>query len=67
MGRFISELLDDLKCNLVNEVSTIQFNDGVRATSPRARMLLYSGHDSTIVPLLCALGLYEGWIHVFLS
>ena len=27
---------------------------------PDAKMLIYSGHDSTLVPILCALGIYQG-------
>ena len=33
---------------------------GRRHVSPGARMLIYSGHDSTMVPLLKAIGLYRG-------
>lgn len=31
--------------------------------SPGTRMLIYSGHDSTMVPLLKAIGLYKGTVH----
>jgi hypothetical protein len=27
--------------------------------APLANMMIYSGHDSTLVPLLCALGIYN--------
>lgn len=30
-----------------------------KEVAPFANMLIYSGHDSTLVPLLCALGLYK--------
>jgi hypothetical protein len=36
------------------------FKGGRRHVSPGARMLIYSGHDSTMVPLLKAIGLYRG-------
>jgi hypothetical protein len=26
-------------------------------------VLVYSGHDSTLVPVLCAMGLYDGTLH----
>lgn len=35
---------------------------GRRHVSPGARMLIYSGHDSTMVPLLKAIGLYRGTV-----
>jgi len=43
IGRFIRELLDDI-------VGTALTNK---------KMLIYSGHDSTLVPVLCALGAYN--------
>ncbi len=42
-GRFLRELLEDL----------------TRAEKEDIKMLIYSGHDSSLVPLLCALGLYD--------
>lgn len=38
-------------------------NYGVRSST---KFLIYSGHDSTMVPLLGAIGLYQG-IHVFIN
>lgn len=42
--------------------STEGLRGGRRHVSPGARMLIYSGHDSTMVPLLKAIGLYRGTV-----
>jgi hypothetical protein len=42
--------------------STEGLKGGRRHVSPGARMLIYSGHDSTMVPLLKAIGLYRGTV-----
>lgn len=39
--------------------------DGRSNLAPNANMLIYSGHDSTLVPLLCALGVYDGKMCVY--
>jgi lysophosphatidic acid phosphatase type 6 len=46
IGRFVNEMLADLDASVM----------GARA----AKMLVYSGHDSTMVPMLCALGISSG-------
>ena len=46
IGRFIKELLDDMHRSLHDPACPIKF-------------LVYSGHDSTLVPVLCALGMYD--------
>ncbi len=57
MNRFCRELLLDLghplgaACTGSTDDSDPQGRD--------AKMLIYSGHDSTLVPLLCALDLYD--------
>lgn len=45
IGRFVREILRDLKAALA-------------ADSP-VKFLIYSGHDSTLVPILCALDMYD--------
>lgn len=40
--------------------AVVDVNADTRVRSGDTRMLLYSGHDSTLVPLLCALGIYDG-------
>jgi lysophosphatidic acid phosphatase type 6 len=49
IGRFIREMISDLESSLSES-----------QLSCHVKMLLYSGHDSTLVPLLCALGIYDG-------
>ena len=46
IGRFLGEMLRDIEASLEGKSSH--------------SMLMYVGHDSTLVPLLCALGIYEG-------
>lgn len=57
IGRFLGELLADI------QASDAAFSDPQQAAGAAPvgpRMLIYSGHDSTLVPLLCALGCYDG-------
>ena len=42
-GRFLRELIEDL----------------TQAEKEDVKMLIYSGHDSSLVPILCALGIYD--------
>eukprot|EP01035_Chromulina_nebulosa_P027951 gene27951-36828_t len=44
IGRFLHEMSEDISQLLVN---------------PVRKFIAYSGHDSTLVPVLCALGIYE--------
>ena len=37
--------------------------DGKKDIAPSANFFVYSGHDSTVVPLLCALGIYNGKLY----
>lgn len=46
IGRFVHEILRDLNAML--------------ETSSKKKMLIYSGHDSTLVPILSALEIYDG-------
>lgn len=46
IGRFLRELLDSLRSEM---------SRGEKGK----KMLIYSGHDSTLVPLLCALGIFD--------
>jgi len=46
IGRFLKELAEDVD----NAVSGRSVH----------KLLMYTGHDSTLVPLLCALGIYDG-------
>lgn len=52
-GRFLHELLD-------------QIGRGLRSTHPH-KMLVFVGHDSTIVPALAALGVYDNVWPVYAS
>lgn len=45
IGRFLNEVSEDLNALLAN---------------PAKKFLAYSGHDSTLVPVLCAFGIYDG-------
>jgi hypothetical protein len=51
IGRFIKEMMHDVESS---------FN-----TEHAQDMFVYSGHDSTIVPMLCALNIYNGESIVF--
>jgi hypothetical protein len=44
---------------LNKDSSTISTSDRA-AMSANKKLLIYSGHDSTLVPLLCTLGVYDG-------
>jgi hypothetical protein len=70
IGRFLRELLDVLHpavFNLPTPPPSSSFSF-LPSTAPRtsslelehAKMMIYSGHDSTLVPVLCALGIYDG-------
>jgi hypothetical protein len=76
IGRFIRELIEDINAvnpslqhtSLSglsdsfdqNEIGSRDIGDGKKDVAPLANMMIYSGHDSTLVPLLCALGIYNG-------
>ena len=79
IGRFLREMLDVLHPavhNLQTPSSKWSFNFLPSTLPPRiiatdgtkehAKMMIYSGHDSTLVPVLCALGIYDGTILGFL-
>ncbi len=51
-------LLSRLNC-CVKDATTDLTRTELAATKDK-RMLIYSGHDSTLVPVLCALGIYDG-------
>ena len=48
-----------LQQNNQNTAVGVVERDSKRNSSPLANILIYSGHDSTLVPLLCALGIYS--------
>lgn len=50
MGRFWYDLFEDLELQKDKKMNPIN----------NPKIFIYSGHDSTLVPLLCSLGLYEG-------
>jgi len=52
IGRFVRELLMDIQ--------SVVSVDTDMSTLPQKRLMVYSGHDSTLIPMLCALGLYKG-------
>ena len=50
IGRFLREIMEDLKyCN----------NSPTR-TIDEPKLLIYSGHDTTLLPVMCALNIYDG-------
>jgi hypothetical protein len=53
IGRMIREVLHDMRIDLEPSQEIFPY------ASDTAKMLLYSGHDSTLVPFLCALGVYD--------
>jgi len=70
IGRFVKELLRDIDSSTGANASASAspnetvFQEAAAAASAVAataqkKMLIYSGHDSTLVPLMCALGLYD--------
>ena len=60
IGRFVKELSDDLRAAMGPAPETPD-DSSASTTGPRGKkILLYSGHDSTLVPLLCALDIYDG-------
>lgn len=70
IGRFIRELLHDMgdssavgdptPASPMNTNSLKHPHENSRQEmAPHANVLIYSGHDSTLVPLLCAVGLYK--------
>lgn len=69
IGRFIFDLMADLKTALGESApkyiaqSRVRSSDPIEMAAARdKRLLIYSGHDSTLVPVLCALGLYDGML-----
>ena len=61
IGRFLNELLDDIShIGADNNTASKKLRQGSRKdVVPNANILIYSGHDSTLVPILCALGIYD--------
>lgn len=65
IGRFIRELLSDLTFGLdesqkAEVAGGSEHSDGPPEVSPQARFLIYGSHDSTLVSLLCAMGVFDG-------
>ena len=61
IGRFIEELLEDVHMGEKGQnYEGHKRSDGRQAVAPDANVLIYSGHDWTLVPLLCALSIYDG-------
>lgn len=42
--------------------SFLSSSSAAAASNEHAKMMIYSGHDSTLVPVLCALGIYDGMV-----
>lgn len=65
IGRFLKEFSDDLKFALREETlhdNAVSDDDNAELKTridDDISMLIYSGHDSTLVPVLCALGIYD--------
>lgn len=77
IGRFLREFLDVLhpavhKLPLPSPSSSFSFISpkspygSSSANSDHPKMMIFSGHDSTLVPILCALGIYDGTRHLIL-
>ena len=70
IGRLLGETLDHLEADAAAwaaAATAAEGGDGAAASSsalpphrPAARLRLLSGHDTTIVPILAALGCYDG-------
>jgi hypothetical protein len=67
IGPFLWEMLDDLGLSSFlhttrtgSDRSALNSERVHKALREGKRMFVYSGHDSTLVPVLCALGLYDG-------
>ena len=42
--------------------SFLSSSSAAAASTEHAKMMIYSGHDSTLVPVLCALEIYDGMV-----
>lgn len=61
IGRFVCEMADDLRAAMGPAPADESANPATAfASAAGKKLLLYSGHDSTLVPLLCALECYDG-------
>jgi hypothetical protein len=67
IGRFIHDLLADVKSAMGSAGAAIVTSSGIQSTcaveeqcTKDKNIIVYSGHDSTLVPVLCAMGLYDG-------
>lgn len=54
IGRFLHEFLEDITGQKTSRAQGMGSDDHTK------RVLVYSGHDSTLVPLLCAMKCYDG-------
>ena len=50
----------EFSANVTVELDGRNLESESRQPSLGTKMILYSGHDATMVPLLCAMGLYKG-------
>ena len=64
IGRFLHELTSDIKAAMDTGKSGTATSAASKLTpTPHNKaMLIYSGHDYTLVPIMCALGIYDGKI-----
>lgn len=46
--------------NIVNDRHDYTLEERLSTSNVNTRLMIYSGHDSTLVPLLVVLGIYEG-------
>jgi hypothetical protein len=66
IGRFITEMIEDLQYQHSMQ-AVVTFN-GEMQTSPLEqdstlpKFVIYSGHDSTLVPLMCAMDVHDGML-----
>ncbi|KAJ1425675.1 histidine phosphatase superfamily [Ochromonadaceae sp. CCMP2298] len=60
IGRFLHDLRADLTAAMTGQPeSSLDSTEGEAPSPLGKRLLIYSGHDSTLVPVLCALGIYD--------
>jgi len=68
IGRFITEMVDDLKYQQQPSMQASVAVDGamMRDSHPTLpKLIVYSGHDSTLVPLMCAMDVHDGKRHSY--
>jgi hypothetical protein len=61
LGRFINEFLADMLAGISDaEAGFHKTSDSVKQKNPSAKVVIYSGHDSTLYSMLLAMGFKSG-------